>query len=43
MRALLSRPPYRSYQHLNINWYATSFYINDNVASAYTSYEASAI
>ncbi|CAG8609074.1 5506_t:CDS:2 [Funneliformis caledonium] len=31
------------YQHLNINWYATSFCINDNIASAYTSYEASTV
>ncbi|CAG8742007.1 2833_t:CDS:1, partial [Funneliformis caledonium] len=28
------------HQHLNINWTATSFYINDNVAATHISYEA---
>ncbi|CAG8764919.1 16701_t:CDS:1, partial [Funneliformis caledonium] len=30
------------YQHLNIHWLATAFYLNDNIATARTSYEASA-
>ena len=31
------------YHHLNIHWLATAFYLNDNIATACTSYEASAV